>query len=59
MLYTYWKKELSAIKDESVYEFFETATSPDLNRRFNTVNEMAQSFRRITPRIQELSSRKL
>ncbi|MEK4512499.1 protein kinase domain-containing protein [Paenibacillus sp. FSL K6-2524] len=53
------KKELSAIKDESVYEFFETATSPDLNRRFNTVNEMAQSFRRITPRIQELSSRKL
>lgn len=53
------KKELSAIKDDTVFEFFETATSPDLNRRFNAVNEMAQAFHRLIPHIRELSSRKL
>ncbi len=53
------KKELSAIKDDTVFEFFETATSPDLTCRFNAVNEMAQAFQRLIPHIRELSSRKL
>ncbi|WP_164515129.1 protein kinase domain-containing protein [Paenibacillus lentus] len=53
------KKELSAIKDDGVIQFFETATNPDLNRRFNNVKEMDETFQLLTPRILNLTSRKL
>ncbi|QKS45653.1 protein kinase [Paenibacillus cellulosilyticus] len=53
------KKELSAIKDEMIFRFFETATNPEINIRFKSVDEMAEAFRKLTPYIRNLSKIRL
>lgn len=53
------KKELSAIKDDDVLQFFETATNPDPQLRFSNVKEMEEAFQLLIPRILKLTTLKL
>jgi hypothetical protein len=53
------KKELSAIKDEIVFDFMKIATNPDINKRFSSIDNMAEEFQKLHLHLKKLSKRKL